>query len=211
MTEASPFRKLSVRRVVNIPPHELNDVPSAIIQSFNSSIMKYNHKYDGVVLSNTNISFPDDSGAIIDDSPFCRFEATADLVIFSPSIGSKLSGSVVHVSEDHISMLVFGVFNASIPRDTLDTQYKFHETDCCWYRIGHEGSEDPKHYIAMDSVLEFAVKKVYKGNYSTIAIIGDLLQYEPPKEEKPKKEKRKRRSDGSEKKKKKSRKERDIE
>ena len=60
-----------------------------------------------------------DSAVIIGESPIMHFEVEAEFTVFAPQPGHILLGKVNLMSNDHIGMLVLGVFNASIPYSEL--------------------------------------------------------------------------------------------
>jgi DNA-directed RNA polymerase I subunit RPA43 len=61
------------------------------------------------------------SAQLFNDSPFLHFYIRVPILLFCPQPEMPLVGIVNKVSEDHIGLLVYGVFNASIPVDLISS------------------------------------------------------------------------------------------
>ena len=54
------------------------------------------------------------------------------MLVFKPSVGLVLRGRINQLLDSHISLLVFGLFNASILGDDMCKQYAFNESASSW-------------------------------------------------------------------------------
>jgi hypothetical protein len=85
---------------------------------------------------------------LISDQPYIYLEVSLSFLLFSPSVTSflgnnykifitlfhlicklniLLEGKVTIMSSDHISLLVYGIFNAYIPKELIPSDFTFEE------------------------------------------------------------------------------------
>lgn len=88
-------------------------------EQLNAFLMKYVPEVDGIVLAHSDVKFDTDKGRVLYDSPFCHFFITVKLLVWKPKRGTKLVGRINLQSEDHIGLLIYGTFNASIPKSRI--------------------------------------------------------------------------------------------
>ena len=67
-----------------------------------------------------NIQLLEPQGRIINELPYVHFEVSVRLLVFAPYVGCKLMGTVTKLGADHIGMLVYNIFNASISHENLE-------------------------------------------------------------------------------------------
>lgn len=100
---------------------------------------------DGVVISYSNIRFLQKMGRIMYDCPFLHIDITAQFISFSPKVGSSLGftatvtlisqcivGVVNKQSPDHVGLLIYDIFNGSIPSHHLTAKYEWSYESDCW-------------------------------------------------------------------------------
>ncbi|KAL0244541.1 hypothetical protein GEMRC1_008625 [Eukaryota sp. GEM-RC1] len=173
MDSISHFKKIVLHRSIFLPPHLLDDVKQSVSNAYNTDILKYQRRFDGVLITVNEVDILS-HGTIIDDSAFCQFDTSAELIVFSPPQNGTLTGTVVYVADDHIALLVYGVFNASIPKSSLSLQHVFSKEDNCWYLADEVGSQEEHHYIAEGSIVTFGIERIHKDYNEFISIIGTL-------------------------------------
>ncbi|KAJ3276211.1 hypothetical protein HDV01_005659 [Terramyces sp. JEL0728] len=77
-------------------------------------------------ISNTKAGIKDYLDALLQkdaviktESPYMHFDVQVDFTVFSPKVQDLMIGVVNKVSPDHVGCLVYGLFNASIARESL--------------------------------------------------------------------------------------------
>ncbi|RUS34761.1 hypothetical protein BC938DRAFT_478690 [Jimgerdemannia flammicorona] len=109
-----------------------------ILYQWNLGTHRYVPQFDGVVLAHSNLKIMQPNARIMYDSPYCHFWIAVDLLVWKPVKGSKLGecsnalmvagaciavGTINLQSADHIGLLLYGTFNASIPREFIPTAH----------------------------------------------------------------------------------------
>jgi len=120
-----------------------------------------------------NLQLLDDLGTIIDEDPHIHFTMSADVLLFCPKQRDKLLGRVNKVGMDHIGLLVFGVFNATIPNDSIPSMYSRDMENDCWIRSAPDGSSVT---ITDGTLLTFTVNSVEIFHHDIASIVGSLLE-----------------------------------
>jgi hypothetical protein len=84
--------------------------------------MCYNDAIEGVLVSFDAVEFKDkESARIIADQPNIIVDITATFLYFKPGKNEVLQGTVMHIGEDFVELLVYGLFHAHIKlRDLND-------------------------------------------------------------------------------------------
>jgi len=162
------FKEVSAKLYIHLSPAQLSDLFAGIDVQLNKYLLKYNESMGGVVISYSDVEVLQRCGKILYDNPFIHFYIAAKFLVFSPSIGSNLVGTVNKVSQGHIGLLVYGVFNASISSDLLSVNYSFNESGTGWI-----DREDPDRAIEVGSEVSFNVKEIETVN-DIITIFGTL-------------------------------------
>mmetsp|Transcript_46608 Transcript_46608/g.105329 ORF Transcript_46608/g.105329 Transcript_46608/m.105329 type:complete len:223 (-) Transcript_46608:29-697(-) len=113
------FQELRVALRVSLLPASLGGPLAAIEGNLHAQLMRYDRALGGVVLSYSDIKILDEgtfvSGQINIDEPHIHVRATATAHLFAPRKGMTLPGRVTEVAATHVSVLCYGVFNATIP------------------------------------------------------------------------------------------------
>ncbi|KAI7904285.1 uncharacterized protein BX663DRAFT_432106 [Cokeromyces recurvatus] len=116
---SSSFSEIVVKLYLHLAPMWAGKTMEGVIEQLNAFLMKYVPEVDGIVLAHSDIKFVTDKGKIMYESPFSHFFITAKFLIWKPKRGSKLVGRINLQSEDHIGLLIYGTFNASIPKSRI--------------------------------------------------------------------------------------------
>ena len=80
---------------------------------------RYAEPLSGVLLSYSGLRLKRPLGRISHDAPEVHVCVEFDATYFAPRVGDVLEGTVSRIGEDHIALLVLGVFNASVARKPL--------------------------------------------------------------------------------------------
>ncbi len=123
---------------------------NGIVNYFDSLLLKYDPIIKGITLNYSNIRYLEDSGQIINESPYCLLKIKVDLTVFAPQMDSMLIGTVNMISPDHIGIIVYNLFNASIA--SKDLKGKWTQKYDAW--ISEKNAK-----ITVGSLVKFKVKE----------------------------------------------------
>ncbi|KAH7822767.1 putative DNA-directed RNA polymerase I subunit RPA43 [Monocercomonoides exilis] len=110
----SPFKTSKVNLDVWLPPSSTEDLDRYIAEYCDVMLLKYTSKLHGVVVSYSDVKVNHSLAVIPDDLALIGLSATAMLSVFSPTSGSLLAGTVQKITSTQVSLLVYGLFNASV-------------------------------------------------------------------------------------------------
>ncbi|KAI9351680.1 hypothetical protein BD770DRAFT_393836 [Pilaira anomala] len=116
---ATSFSEVVVKLYLHLAPMWSGKTMEGVNEQLNAFLMKYVPEVDGIVLAHSDVNFETEKGRILYDSPFCHFFITAKFLVWKPKRGTKLVGRINLQSEDHIGLLIYGTFNASIPKSRI--------------------------------------------------------------------------------------------
>ncbi|KAG2200061.1 hypothetical protein INT47_007706 [Mucor saturninus] len=131
-TAATSFSEVVVKLYLHLAPMWSGKTMEGVNEQLNAFLMKYVPEVDGIVLAHSDVKFDTDKGKILYDSPFCHFFVTVKLLVWKPKRGTKLVGRINLQSEDHIGLLIYGTFNASIPKSRIPSstyEWKINEEE----------------------------------------------------------------------------------
>lgn len=112
----SHLEQISSERHIVLPPKFMNCIKTGLVEQLNSE-MHFTTKWtDGVLIAYNNVRVIDRVGRIFEEAPFIHFNIKADFIVFRPTIGCHLIGTVNKKSPNHVGCLVHQCFNASIHR-----------------------------------------------------------------------------------------------
>ncbi|KAG0170938.1 hypothetical protein DFQ28_009784 [Apophysomyces sp. BC1034] len=115
----SSFSEIVAKLYIHLAPMWSGKVMDGVIEQLNAFLMKYVPELDGIVLAHSDIQLLADKGSILYDSPFCHFFIRVKFLVWKPKKGSRLVGRINLQSQDHIGLLIYGTFNASIPSSRI--------------------------------------------------------------------------------------------
>ncbi|KAI8919744.1 hypothetical protein BC831DRAFT_419087 [Entophlyctis helioformis] len=168
----SPFTRITAQIHIHLPPAFAANPLDGVKDYLNTFVMRYIPELSGVVLSYSDIEFQESAGLIINESPFSHFYIKAVFVLFSPTVGTPLYGVVNKVSPDHIGLLVYGVFNASIPSSEIPRDEYVWDTDGMAWKVTSSVDHSDL-FVAPGSVVKFDVAKLVTAN-QMLSISGSL-------------------------------------
>lgn len=100
---------------ISFPPWGMNHFKDTLLNSVAArKIGLFDEGLNGIVLDVRNIKLEGDMSLLRYDTPELHLTVWADFYVFKPRVGVTLRGIVKHVSQKHISVLIFRVFNVSI-------------------------------------------------------------------------------------------------
>ncbi|ORZ20257.1 hypothetical protein BCR42DRAFT_408339 [Absidia repens] len=120
-TTSSSFSEVVITLYIHLAPMWSGKPMDGVNEILNAFLMKHVPEVDGIVLAHSDIELMSEKGKVLYDSPFCHFFITARLLVWKPKKGSKLVGRINLQSQDHIGLLIYGTFNASIPKSRISS------------------------------------------------------------------------------------------
>lgn len=124
---SSPFVGGRVLLSVALPPSALGRGDSAASQALAEVCMKYHASLGGFLVAFSGARFSASGrhaslgdvgmvplGRIAGEQPVVSTRVSAEVLLFSPSVGAVLRGVVSHVGDGHVGALVAGLFNATV-------------------------------------------------------------------------------------------------
>ncbi|KAG9326492.1 hypothetical protein KVV02_007641 [Mortierella alpina] len=192
---SGPFVEVSTKLYIHLPPCFATKPVEGIQEQLNGFLMRYMPQVDGVVLAHSDLKLLQSSGRIISDSPYCHFWITVKLLVWKPVKGSSLHGTINLQSPDHIGLLLYGTFNASIPSEFIPKdKYEFNPNSS-YSRVKQQGEQEEDasspvvngllngewvlkstgESIGHDGVIEFEVSDLVRTN-DMLTVTGSLLK-----------------------------------
>jgi len=119
---------------VALSPQHAQAPMDAIRQQLNKMLLKYIDEVRGVPITFSDIGFPagKEYGRILGEQPWVHVDVNTTMLVFKPVAGLVLRGTINKVSENYTSLLVLGIFNASISGEDMGAQYVFNESNASW-------------------------------------------------------------------------------
>ncbi|KAI9501646.1 hypothetical protein GGI25_002960 [Coemansia spiralis] len=111
----SSFVECMAKLTVTLSPVYSRDSWAGIHETLNSMLLRFVPQVRGVVLSYSKVKQLSNSALMFNDSPFSQLKVAARLLLWRPIAGMSLRGSINVQSPDHIGLLLWDTFNASIP------------------------------------------------------------------------------------------------
>ncbi|KAJ2301895.1 hypothetical protein IWW55_003698 [Coemansia sp. RSA 2706] len=111
----SSFCECTARLTVTLAPAHSSNCWAGIHETLNSMLLRYVPQIRGVVMGYSKVKLLSKAALLYNDSPFGQIEISAQLVLWRPISGMTLRGTINVQSPDHIGLLLWDTFNASIP------------------------------------------------------------------------------------------------
>uniref|UniRef100_A0A1B0GLB8 RPA43 OB domain-containing protein n=2 Tax=Lutzomyia longipalpis TaxID=7200 RepID=A0A1B0GLB8_LUTLO len=113
--ESSCVERMNNTIHIDFPPWGMNNFQDSLISSVaTKKIGNFDATLNGIVLDVKNIKLQGDMNLVRYDAPELHLTIQADFYLFKPRTDAILRGIVNHVSRDHISVVIYRVFNVSI-------------------------------------------------------------------------------------------------
>eukprot|EP00005_Dracoamoeba_jomungandri_P004715 CAMPEP_0174258478 /NCGR_PEP_ID=MMETSP0439-20130205/7461_1 /TAXON_ID=0 /ORGANISM="Stereomyxa ramosa, Strain Chinc5" /LENGTH=163 /DNA_ID=CAMNT_0015341997 /DNA_START=165 /DNA_END=656 /DNA_ORIENTATION=- len=133
--------------------------------------------FGGIVVSFSNVQLLDEKAKIFDQQPEFHFRVLVDFLIFDPAPGKKLVGVVNLLGDDHIGLLVWDFWAASITSEYIPSTYEYSEVLERW-----QDKENKDQVIEIGTELTFEVRSLNVAR-RMISINGTLIFTEKQEEE----------------------------
>ncbi|KAG1143769.1 hypothetical protein G6F37_006252 [Rhizopus arrhizus] len=121
----SSFSEVVAKLYIHLAPMWAGKTMEGVNEQLNAFLMKHVAEVDGIILSHSDVKFVSDKGKVMYDSPFCHFFISVKFLVWKPKKGTKLVGRINLQSEDHIGLLIYDTFNASIPKSRIPSTYEW--------------------------------------------------------------------------------------
>jgi DNA-directed RNA polymerase subunit E'/Rpb7 len=120
-------------KVAILPVHSAQPI-DAVKQQLNNLLFKYSETLDGVPLSFSDLKFPKgkEYARIMTDQFWLHVDVCTKLLMFRPVVGSIVNGKINKISDNHISILIFALFNASISEQELRKKFTYNASLLSW-------------------------------------------------------------------------------
>jgi len=130
----SGFKICEIELKLALSPVNMSFPLDAIKEQLNNMLFKYNSEVGGIPLSYSSIKLPQgkEFGRIYGERPWIHIEVTTKLLIFRPVVGLIMKGKINTVADSHVSLLVHGMFNASISGDVMRKKYVYNNATKSW-------------------------------------------------------------------------------
>ncbi|KAJ1935698.1 hypothetical protein EC988_008406 [Linderina pennispora] len=115
LISSSGFVETTVKLTVTIAPMYSSDFSAGVHETLNSMLLHYVPQVRGVVLSYSKVRPLSDTALLFNDSPYSQLDVVAKLLLWRPIGGMSVKGRINVQSPDHIGLLLWDTFNASIP------------------------------------------------------------------------------------------------
>jgi DNA-directed RNA polymerase I subunit RPA43 len=131
----SPFTASTIILKVALRPMHCQRPIEAVKGQLNDLLLKYSEDIQGVPLSYSGLELPRglENGRILAEQPFVHVDLRATVTMFRPVRGLRIRGRINKVSDSHISLLVYGMFNASLSAGELvSNSYEYNYETIAW-------------------------------------------------------------------------------
>jgi RPA43 OB domain in RNA Pol I len=156
------FRK-KLELTISLLRAALGDVLGNVEDALRLFLLKYSDGIGGIFLSFENVKILSDNkgsvvGMILNELPHIHYRVSADALVFCPSPGCKMSGSVTEASfHSHLSLVVHQYFNASVSADHLrEAGFEFDDVELQWYW------QAAANMLSKDAHIDFVCQKMYE-------------------------------------------------
>lgn len=133
--ERSFLRLEEVQMKVALYASETSNAVLSVENQMNKHLLRYNHKLGGIPICFYDVSLAPgkEYGHFFYEHPHVHVDVIAKMLVFSPAIDTAVTGRITRVSENHVSILVLGLFNASISGMEMKKGFKYNSAERAWY------------------------------------------------------------------------------
>ena len=158
------FRK-KLEMTISLLPAALTNVLVHAEDALRLYLLKYSDGIGGILLAFENLNIMSEnkgavSGIILNELPHIHYRVSTDALVFCPTPGSKLSGTVTESSfHSHLSLIVHKYFNASISSHMLrNAGFEFDSIQLQWYYQRDANAT----VLKRDDNIDFICHKLYE-------------------------------------------------
>ncbi|KAF2071503.1 hypothetical protein CYY_007181 [Polysphondylium violaceum] len=161
------FEEVRVKLNLQLPPMDTGSLCNGTKAMLDRLIFRYKKELDGIIISYYDIVHTDKEAKIFYDSPYLGINIQVKFLVFKPFNGLLLNGVVKRVSSTHISLLVFGIISASIPKTSIPKDFVFDHSANMFVK------KQSKAKISVGTKIAFKVLDVSADRHN-ISIQGDM-------------------------------------
>ena len=154
---STPWRQTKLTLIVSLYPSALSNVSQHLHESIKAMLLKYSDGIEGVLLAFDKVTIIGNEGIIRNELAHIHYTIQMDALVFSPTIGTPLTGVVNECFPSHVGMLVHSFFNAMVPADQLEEAgYIFDRDMQQWYH------ETTNKIVKHDDSVHFTMEKLHE-------------------------------------------------
>ena len=118
---------------LTLAPQYATNVREGIMRRLAEKEKHFDDSVDGVVIKFTRVEFTQQHGSIICENPWVYVDVRCTASVFRPRKGMVLNGTVNRVSNSHVGIVVYDLFNASVAaQELIGDAYAFDEAAEAW-------------------------------------------------------------------------------
>lgn len=138
MSENEVFYINRVELKCAILPKDMSYPMDAIKLQLNDMLLKYNEDMQGIPISFSKIEFDSGKqyGKVIAEQPWIHVDIVTSVLLFKPLRGKVIHGHINQISDSHVSLLLYGMFNASIAAEEVGQNFEFNPSTQSWESEG---------------------------------------------------------------------------
>mmetsp|Transcript_19987 Transcript_19987/g.22636 ORF Transcript_19987/g.22636 Transcript_19987/m.22636 type:complete len:184 (-) Transcript_19987:33-584(-) len=170
MTDKACINDTVIELDLVIHPKYIGNIKEGISAEVDELILKWNPDIKGVIMSYNKISVTQPVASVLQHTGHLNFGAKVFCKVFKPTVNKFLTGKVTHISESHISLIVYDLFNAFIPRTLFGSNFK----------VVGEGLDTEIEYIAknynlqLNDLIKFEISELEHQQKGILQIVGSL-------------------------------------
>eukprot|EP00127_Corallochytrium_limacisporum_P003451 Clim_evm79s149 gene=Clim_evmTU79s149 len=166
----SVFHMVKLRRAIEIPPAYLHGrEKEGVYHALNELLFEFNYELGGSIIAYEDVKLVEPTAMVFGTHPAAVVTTDFKALMFTPDRDQRLIGEVKRVSRDHLGLLVYDFFNASISPQNIADAFQYDEQRQCWF-----DTEAKDVSIGVGSHVVFAVVGVEKVS-GIIALRGSML------------------------------------
>eukprot|EP00698_Gefionella_okellyi_P004312 TRINITY_DN13994_c0_g1_i1.p1 TRINITY_DN13994_c0_g1~~TRINITY_DN13994_c0_g1_i1.p1 ORF type:complete len:266 (-),score=41.14 TRINITY_DN13994_c0_g1_i1:725-1474(-) len=163
------FKEMRIKLLVSLQPSFLPSIKAGIDKVLSSYLLRFVPEVGGVIIAYWDTKLLEQSARIMYCDSHFHFNITTKVLVFAPEPGQRLQGTVNLVSADHIGMLVFGTFNASIPAKVIRARFRADDSGSRWV-----DTHDNSTVFLPGQTISFEVTKVDVAD-NLVSVQGSLM------------------------------------
>lgn len=158
--EKSCIERITNKMHIDFPPSGLANFSESLKNLITRlKVGNFDKALGGIVLDANNIKVLGNLCPIRYDSPELHLDIQADFFLFKPQIGAVIAGLVKHISQNHIGVIIYRVFNVSIHLRSTIKSVKMNEEIS--FRIKSFDLENTIPFIEGELVEKVVSKKLF--------------------------------------------------
>jgi DNA-directed RNA polymerase I subunit RPA43 len=154
-----PIYQIKMELMISLLPRDLADIQGALHASIRKILLRFSEGIGGVLLSFEKVKILS-RGEILNELPHIHYVVSLGGLVFSPKQGQTLTGVIYECFHSHISLVLFGYFNASVPAAELQgSGYQFDARNLTWLKSQQHGSLES--VLSKGKTVSFDCHKMY--------------------------------------------------